>query len=242
VIHRVFVLGPCSQPSNSQNRARKYTQDRSKHFAKLPFVAIANVKALYTELSHSSPHHGQFFRLLNLIIVGIPIVRRRDATPLTSPATILAPAKTSQADHCQAPCCLHQIPGWLYDRCSPAAAIRGKSLPRTADVKAPRPSELGITTALVLPLASLGHTATRAPLPSVPFLAEQAVPSSSSTTSRRSSEVDRKKNSSQAATHDSVFGRVRVFLLDLDRDVSLYHRQNLSAISCSCAPSSAASS
>jgi hypothetical protein len=37
------------------------------------------------------------------------------------------------------------------------------------------PSKLDITTTLVLPPASLGHTATRASLPSVSFLAEQAV-------------------------------------------------------------------
>jgi hypothetical protein len=56
-----------------------------------------------------------------------------------------------------------------------------------------------------------------------------------------SSEVDR-KDSSQASTHDSVSGRVRVFSLDVDRDVSLYHRRNMSAISYACAHSSPASS
>jgi hypothetical protein len=151
-------------------------------------------------------------------------------------------ATTSRADHCRAPCCLHQISGWLNDRCSSTTVIKGNPLPRTADAKAPFPSKLDITSALVLPPSSLGHFATRASLPSIPFLAKQAVPPSSSTTSRRSSEVYRKKNSSQATTHDSVFGRVRVVSLDLDRDVSLYRRQNLSAISCACAHSSPASS
>jgi hypothetical protein len=42
--------------------------------------------------------------------------------------------------------------------------------------------------------------------------------------------VDRKKNSSQAATHDSAFRRARVVLLDVDRDVSLYRWQIMSAI------------
>jgi hypothetical protein len=59
---------------------------------------------------------------------------------------------------------------------------KGSPLPKTADTKASYPSELGITTALVLPPASLGHPATSPSLPSVPFLAEQAVPPSSSTT------------------------------------------------------------
>jgi hypothetical protein len=151
-------------------------------------------------------------------------------------------AKTSRAGHCRAPCCLHQIPGWLNDRCSSVAVIKGNPLPRTADAEAAFLSKLDITTALVLSPASLGHFATRASLPSIPFLAKQAVPLSSSTTSRRSSEVDRKKNSSQAATHESVFGRVRVVSLDVDRDVSLYRRRNLSAISGACAHSSPASS
>jgi hypothetical protein len=150
-------------------------------------------------------------------------------------------AETSRADHCRAPCCLHQIPGWLNDRYSPTAVIKGNPLPRTADAKAPFPSELDITTALVLPAASLGQFATRASLPSIPFLAKQVVPPSSSTTSRRRSEVDWKKNPSQAATHDSVFGRVRVCSLDVDRDVSLHRRRNLSAFGCACAHSSPAS-
>jgi hypothetical protein len=42
-------------------------------------------------------------------------------------------------------------------------------LPRTADAKAPFPSELGIITVLVLLPASLGYTATRASLPSISF-------------------------------------------------------------------------
>jgi hypothetical protein len=78
--------------------------------------------------------------------------------------------------------------GWLNDRYNPAVVIKGNPLPRTADAKAPFPSQLGIITVLVLRPASLGHTATRASLPSVPLLAEQAVLPSSSPTSRRSSE------------------------------------------------------
>jgi hypothetical protein len=54
--------------------------------------------------------------------------------------------------------------------------------------------------------------------------------------------VDRRKNSSQTATHDSVFGRARVVSLDVDRDVPLYHRWIMSAFGCACAHSSPASS
>jgi hypothetical protein len=42
-------------------------------------------------------------------------------------------------------------------------------------------------------------------------------------------------NSSHAATHALVLRSVRVTSLDAGRDVSLHHRWNLSAISCSCA-------
>jgi hypothetical protein len=45
--------------------------------------------ALYTEPSRSSPHHGQFFRLLNLIIISVVTVRRCDATPPSFSATVL---------------------------------------------------------------------------------------------------------------------------------------------------------
>jgi hypothetical protein len=135
------------------------------------------------------------------------------------------------------------MPGWLNDRCSPAAAIKGEALlPRTAGTKASYPSELDIPTILVLSQLDFGHPATSASLPSVSFLAKQAVPPSSTTMSRRSPEVDQKKNSSQADTHDSVLGKVRVISLDAGRDVSLYRRQSLSAISCACAHSSPASS
>jgi hypothetical protein len=47
--------------------------------------------------------------------------------------------------------------------------------PESSIPKAPRLSELGITTALVLTPASPGHSATSPALPSVPSLAEQAV-------------------------------------------------------------------
>jgi hypothetical protein len=54
--------------------------------------------------------------------------------------------------------------------------------------------------------------------------------------------VDRKQKWSQAATHDSVFGRARVVSLDINRDVSLYRRRIVSAIGCACAHSSSSSS
>jgi hypothetical protein len=207
--------------------------------ATLLFIAIANVKRCTLSFSRSPPSWS-----VSLTVEP----RHRQCSDRATPrhhSIILFrnrahDAKTSRADHCRAPCCLHQIPGWLNDRYNAAAVIKGNPLPRTAEAKAPFPSELDIATALVLPPDSLGHC-TSPSLPSVPFLTKQVV-LRLRPPSRRSSEVDRKKNSSQAATHDSVFGRVWVFLLDVGRDVSLYRRRNLSAISCACAHSSPASS
>jgi hypothetical protein len=60
-----------------------------KAFAKLPCVAIMNEKALCTELSRFSTHHGQFFRSLNLIVISVTTIRRHDATPPSFFATVL---------------------------------------------------------------------------------------------------------------------------------------------------------
>jgi hypothetical protein len=57
-------------------------------FAKLPFVAIVKVKRCTLSFSRSFPPRNQFFRPLNLIIISIPIVRRRDVTPPSSSATV----------------------------------------------------------------------------------------------------------------------------------------------------------
>jgi hypothetical protein len=69
----------------SSESSREVTQDRPKlllSFSLLP-------SALYTEPSRSSPHHGQFFRPLNLIIISVVTERRRDATPSSFSATVL---------------------------------------------------------------------------------------------------------------------------------------------------------
>jgi hypothetical protein len=130
----------------------------------------------------------------------------------------------------------------LDDHCSPAATIKGKPFVKYRRYRASHPSELDITIALVLPPASFWPPTTSPSLLPVPFLTEQVVPPSSSTTSRRSSEVGQKKNSSHTATNDSVLGSVLVASLDTGRDVSLYHKRNLSANSGSCAHSSPAPS
>jgi hypothetical protein len=136
MIHRVFILGPCSQPSNPQNRARKYAQDRSKLFSMLLFVAIANVAALHTKLFSFSSHHGRFFRPLSHIVISVTTVRRHDISLPSNYATVFTTQRPTSWP-CWAPCCLHQIPRWINDRYNPAVVIKGNPLPRAADAKAP---------------------------------------------------------------------------------------------------------
>jgi hypothetical protein len=150
-------------------------------FCYASLVAIANIKRCILIFSRSSPRHDQFLRPLDLICVSVTTVRRHDVTPPYLFPQPYSRRRDPMSWPCWAPCCLHQIPGWLNDRYSPAVVIKGNPLPRTADAKAPFPSELGSITVLVLLPASFGYTATRAPLPSISFLAKQAVLPSSST-------------------------------------------------------------
>jgi hypothetical protein len=58
-------------------------------FANPPLLAIANVKRCRLSFSRSYPHHGQFFRPLNLICVSVTTVRRHDVTPPSFSATVI---------------------------------------------------------------------------------------------------------------------------------------------------------
>jgi hypothetical protein len=117
-------------------------------------------------------------------------------------------AKTSRADHCRAPC---------Y---STSPTIKRKPFVNTSNTK-PHilPSSTSPSLFVLLRLV-FGQHATSPPFPSAQFLAEQAVPPSLLMVRIGSSEVGRRKNSSHAATHDSVHGGVRVASLDVGRDVS----------------------
>jgi hypothetical protein len=57
-------------------------------FAKLLAVAITNGECCTQSFSRSSPHPGRFFRPLDLIFDSVTTVRRRDATPPSSSATV----------------------------------------------------------------------------------------------------------------------------------------------------------
>jgi hypothetical protein len=135
--------------------------------AKLLFVAIANMKHCTLSFSRSFPHHGQFFRPLNLIIVSVPIVRHRDATPQSFSATVLTTLRphglTLLSSVLSTPDT--RLVKWPLQPHS--SHKKGSPFSRTAYAKAPCPSELGIPTTLVLSQLDFGHLATRASLPSV---------------------------------------------------------------------------
>jgi hypothetical protein len=61
--------------------------DRSFCYASL--CCYREHRVLYTKPSRSPPHHGQFFRPLDLICVSVTTMRHRDATSPSSSATIL---------------------------------------------------------------------------------------------------------------------------------------------------------
>jgi hypothetical protein len=144
-------------------------------------------KALCTEFFSYSPHLDQFLRPLDLICVSVTIVRRHDVTPPSFSATVLTTPRPHGLTLLSS--VLSTPDTRMVKRpLRPRSGYKREPLPRTANAKAPFPYELDIANALVLPPASLGHTATRTPLPYVSLLAEQAVLPSSSPTSRRSSE------------------------------------------------------
>jgi hypothetical protein len=77
----------------SSESSREVNPGSTEDFSTLLFVAIADVKRCTLSFSHLSPHHGQFFRPLNLISVSVTTVRRRDATPPSFSTTILTTPK-----------------------------------------------------------------------------------------------------------------------------------------------------
>jgi hypothetical protein len=103
-------------------------------FAKHLLVAITNVECCALSF-------------LVLLPIAISSLNRWTSSALVSrPYDVVTPpchifrnlthdAEISWADHCRVPCCLHQIPGWLKDRCSSAVVIKGNPLPRTASAR-----------------------------------------------------------------------------------------------------------
>jgi hypothetical protein len=96
VFHCAFVLGPCSEPSNSQNQTRKYAQDRSKLYATLLCVATANTKRCTPSFSRFAPHHGRLFRPLSAIVISVTTIRRRDVALPSISTTVFATQRSRE--------------------------------------------------------------------------------------------------------------------------------------------------
>jgi hypothetical protein len=95
-------------------------------FAKLLFVAITNVECCTQSFSRSSPHHCQFFRLLDLIFVSVTTVRRHNATKPSSSATVLAPLRPHGLTIVELRVIYTRYPGWLRWPLQPTTAIKWK--------------------------------------------------------------------------------------------------------------------
>jgi hypothetical protein len=136
-------------------------------FAELLFVAIASVESGTLSFSRLSLHHGQFFRPLSPIIIGVTTVRRHDATTVrrhdATPPCFSATVLTTPRPHG-----LTLLSSVLS---TPDTQMVKRPLQPHSSLKrgspCPKPPQLNIITALVLPPASLGHLATRASLPSI---------------------------------------------------------------------------
>jgi hypothetical protein len=120
-------------------------------------------KALYTALSRFSSYHGQFFRPLNLDVVSVTTVRRRDVTRRLF--TVLTTLRPHELTIVELRVACTRYPAWSTDRYSPTAVTKWNSLPGTADAKAPFPSKLALSLFLfflqlalaTLPLEHLSH-------------------------------------------------------------------------------------
>jgi hypothetical protein len=104
--------------------------------------AITNVKRCTLRFSRFAPHHDRFFRPLSPIIISVTTVRRHDVALPSISATICTTPKPHEPTIVELRVAYTRYPTRSTDRYSPAAVIKGNPLPRTADAKAPFPSEL----------------------------------------------------------------------------------------------------
>jgi hypothetical protein len=71
-----FSFRSVSRTFQSSEASKEVHPGLIEAFAKLLFVAIVKVKRCTLRFSRSYPHHGQFFRSLNLTCVSVTTVRR----------------------------------------------------------------------------------------------------------------------------------------------------------------------
>jgi hypothetical protein len=169
IVYSFLVHAHNLQSSESSKEVRPGSIEA---FAKILFVATASIKRSALSLFLSPPRHGQFFRPLNLIIVSVQIVPRHDVTLPSSSATVFTTPRPHELTLLSS---VLSTPDTRMDKrpLQPRNGYKMEPLPRTADAKAPFPSELGIITVLVLLLASLGYKATKASLPPTSILSSK---------------------------------------------------------------------
>jgi hypothetical protein len=131
-----IVYSSLVRASNPQNRTRKYAQDRSKQFATLLFVAIANTNRCTLSFSRFAPHHGRLFRLLSPIVIGVTVMRRHDVALPRFPQPY-SRRRDRVSWPCWASCCPHQIPDWVNWPLLPRIGYKMEPFTGTADTKAP---------------------------------------------------------------------------------------------------------
>jgi hypothetical protein len=122
VIHHLSML-ITSKPSELSQKVNSWSIET---FAKLIFVAITNVECCTQSFSRSSPHHGQFFRPLDLIFLSVTTVWRSNATKPSSSATVLAPSRPHGLTIVELRVVYTRYPGWFRWPLQPTVALKGK--------------------------------------------------------------------------------------------------------------------
>jgi hypothetical protein len=102
--------------------------------------AITNVKRCTLSFFHFAPHHGRFFRPLNLVIVSVQTVRRHDVALPSISATVFTTPKPHELTIVELCVAYTRYPTGSTDRYSPATVIKWNLLLGTADTKAHFPS------------------------------------------------------------------------------------------------------
>jgi hypothetical protein len=191
-----------------------------------------NVKCCTLNFSRFAPHHGWLFRPLSPIVIGVATVWSHDVTPPSFSATVFTSLRPHELTIVELRVVDTRYPTGSTDRYSPAAIIKGNPFSQNRQCE----SSISIRARhhhCSCPLKHMFHLLHSPRASCSPVFVPDV---------KKKLRIDRKKKSIQAATHDSVSGRARVVSLDIVRDVSLYHRRIMSAISCACAHSSPASS
>jgi hypothetical protein len=158
IMYSFLVRAHNLQSSESSKEVRPRSIEA---FAKILFAAIAGVKRCTLSFSRFALHHSRLFRPLSPIVISVTTTQRHDVVLPSTPATVFTTPRPHELTLLSS--VLSTPDTWMDKRpLQPRSDYKMEPLPRTADTKAPFPSELGIITVLVLLPASLGYTGTKA--------------------------------------------------------------------------------